>query len=139
MKKIRFLFVLCCMLLVGCSKEKSISCTNEHILQKNAYQSKYILKYQKDKLVNLEYDVNVIIEQGNMDNYDIYYEAFNDAFNNLGNQKGTLVNIGKNNDGYNANIKIDYNKFKGNTSFFNNKLKINEAKKYLEGMGYKCK
>lgn len=139
MKKIRYLFILCCMLSVGCNKKESISCTNEHILQKNAYQSKYILEYKNNKLVNLEYDVGVIIEQGNMNNYDNYFEAFNDAFNNLGNQKGTLVKISKNDDGYSANIKIDYSKFKGKTSLFDNKLNFNDAKKYLEGIGYKCK
>ena len=138
MKKIFLILVLCCMLLVGCSKKSKIICHSEQIIQNNAYQTKYILEYQKDNLKKLEYDINVIIEQSNMPNYDSYYGAFIETFKKLGNEAGTLVSINKSSDGYQANIKIDYDEFNGNSSLMDNKLKRNDALNYLVNSGYKC-
>ena len=143
-KRFCFLSFLCCLFFItGCSS-KNLSCTrdrdyNSDINIHNALN----VKFKNDHVSKLDFGINVVLGESYPDSKDSLIENIKDEFKELSDSKGVTYSIHDNADGFDFNLKINFNKLddtsKKKVDIINYEKSYDSIKSELEDVGYICK
>ncbi len=139
-----FLSFLCCLFFItGCSS-KNLSCTSDkdYSSDMNIHQVLNI-KFKNDHVSNLDMSMDVVLGESYLDSKDSLIENIEDEFKDLSESKGVTYSIHDNVDGFDFNLKINFNKMddisKEKVNLINYEKSYDSIKSELEDAGYICK
>ena len=138
MKKKLMLVLLVCLLLVGCKGKNNLTCKGEEEVSGNTYKTEIKFKYKDNKVTKAKLIMTVTLNE-NVKLYDIYYNAFEQTFDEYKDQDGIKVEVKKIDNGYKAILDVDYEIFKGQIDMINSSLNKEQTKTYYENLKLTCK
>ena len=138
MKNKIILLLFVCLLLVGCKDKNSLTCKSEEVVSGNTYKTELKFKFASDKVKKAKLTMTVILDE-NVKLYDVYYNAFEQTFEELKNQEGIDVEVKKIDNGYKALVDVDYTKYNDQIDMIVSNFNKEQTKTYYENLKYNCK
>ena len=138
MKKKIILGLLVCLLLVGCKGKNNLTCKGEEVISGNTYKTELKFKFKDNEVTKAKLTMTVTLNE-DVKLYDVYYNAFEQTFDEYKDQDGITVKVSKIDNGYKAILDVDYEIFEGQIDMINSSLNREQTKTYYENLKNTCK
>ena len=141
-------FLLCCLLLVGCGLKKSdsstvLECSSSNTVGSTSTEEVYKIYFLDDKVDKVSLNISVTLNEPDNVTRDNLESDVDSAFEDYKNKKGVSYSSDVNDNGFNIKMDINYNELseddKTSINIINAENSYDEVKLELENNSFLCK